>query len=185
VLTARHDALAQSGFDDAVERVPMTEAEFELFYRRNGRPLWAYLARVTGDPSLADDLVQKSFFQFLRVKLDTNEEARLRSLLFRIASNLVVDHWRDAARERKVVEATRRDAMTHDLDMRHDVAKAFSSLSPRERMLLWLAHVEGSTHREIGEALQLREKSVKVLLHRARKKMAEIMKREAGSEGTA
>ena len=56
-------------------------------------------------------------------------------------------------------------------------------LKPRERALLWLAHVEESTHEEIAEALGLRPKSVRVLLFRARKRLGEVLaKRGIGPE---
>ena len=41
--------------------LPMDSDEFAGFYQRCGRRLWAYLARVSGDPALADDLMQESF----------------------------------------------------------------------------------------------------------------------------
>ena len=55
--------------------------------------------------------------------------------------------------------------------------RMFGELKPRERALLWLAHVEEADHDEIGEALGLKSKSVRVLLFRARKKLAEILKK--------
>lgn len=175
--TARHEALEGARFATTAESISMTEAEFELFYRRNARALWRYMARITGDPSLADDLVQKSFFQFLRVRLDTADEARLRSLLFRIGSNLVIDHWRETGRERRLREQRPPAPPPKDLDMSQDVARVFAELNPRERAMLWLAHVEGQDHREIGVALGVGERSVRVLLHRARKRMAALMER--------
>ena len=41
--------------------------------------------------------------------------------------------------------------------------------------MLWLAYVEGFSHNEVAEALSLSEKSVRVLLFRARKKLAGIL----------
>ena len=43
----------------------MNSERFAAFYERSARPLWAYLARVSGDPSLADDLMQESYVRFL------------------------------------------------------------------------------------------------------------------------
>ena len=45
---------------------PMDEAKFDAFYRKTAAGLWTYLHRLTGDPSAADDLLQKAFFRFLR-----------------------------------------------------------------------------------------------------------------------
>jgi RNA polymerase sigma-70 factor (ECF subfamily) len=52
-----------------------------------------------------------------------------------------------------------------------DVARLFSELKPRQRALLWLAYVEGDTHRDIADSLRLARGSVKVLLARARARL--------------
>lgn len=39
----------------------MNDEEFAAFYQRTARPIWAYLARVSGNPTLADDLLQESY----------------------------------------------------------------------------------------------------------------------------
>lgn len=44
----------------------MDSDQFAAFYERSSRPLWAYLARTSGDPALADDLMQESFVRFSR-----------------------------------------------------------------------------------------------------------------------
>src|SRR5271166_2443446 len=76
----------------------MGNEAFAGFYSRSARPLWAYLARVSADPALADDLMQESFVRFLcaaRPELSLAEgEVAARRYLFRIATNLLRDHWR-------------------------------------------------------------------------------------------
>lgn len=72
----------------------MDEERFRAFYERTSRPLWAYLSRLTGDSTAADDLTQESYYRLLRVKLPEVNEAQLKSYLFRIATNLVRDEWR-------------------------------------------------------------------------------------------
>ena len=48
-------------------------------------------------------------------------------------------------------------------------------LKPRERALLWLAYAQGSSHKEIAESLGLRAASVKLLLFRARRRLAALL----------
>jgi len=55
--------------------------------------------------------------------------------------------------------------------------RLFAQAGEQERALLWLAYVECADHREIAEILGLKEKSVKVLLFRARRRMEAILKR--------
>ena len=65
------------------------------------------------------------------------------------------------------------------LEIGNDLDRAFRELKPKQRLLLWLAYVEGFDHREIAAATGVREKSVRVLLSRARKSFANVLKRFA------
>ena len=47
-------------------KMPMNEAQFEAFYRANAGGVWSYIYRLTANASTADDLLQKTFFRFLR-----------------------------------------------------------------------------------------------------------------------
>jgi RNA polymerase sigma-70 factor (ECF subfamily) len=58
---------------------------------------------------------------------------------------------------------------------RIDLARAMARLKPRERDLLWLAYAQGSTHQEIAEMLGLKRASIKLLLFRARRRLAALL----------
>jgi RNA polymerase sigma-70 factor (ECF subfamily) len=163
---------------------PMDEARFEAFYRKTAGSLWAYIHRLTGDAATADDLLQKTFFRFLRTNPVVVDDEHLRRYVFRTATNLAFDHFRESKRARALTEMPRGGEARADRgELRHDMMRVFGELKPRERALLWLAHVEGNDHEEIGEALQVKSKSVRVLLFRARKRLAELLqKRGIGPE---
>jgi RNA polymerase sigma-70 factor (ECF subfamily) len=48
-------------------------------------------------------------------------------------------------------------------------------MRPRERQLLWLAYAEGYSHREIAEITGLASASIRLLLFRARRKIARLL----------
>jgi RNA polymerase sigma-70 factor (ECF subfamily) len=68
--------------------------------------------------------------------------------------------------------------------LRLDMTRVFQQLNMQQRQMMWLAHVEGADHREIAAALGLREGSVRVLLHRARRKLASLLQAVTPPRGT-
>jgi len=155
---------------------PMDEARFEALYRKTARPVWSYIFRMIGNASTADDLLQKTFFRFLRSNPAIVDEDHLRHYVFKTATNLVFDHFREVKRHREYTPDIQETTTVHD-DLRHDMKRAFEELKPHDRALLWLAHVEGSSHEEIADALGLKTKSVKVMLFRARKRLAAVLEK--------
>lgn len=154
----------------------MDEETFHILYRRTAGPLRAYAARVLGNATHADDIVQESYLRLLRQPTANQDLQRLRALLFRIASNLMVDHWRSRRREVSDASAAREPgAHGPDLPLRLDMERVFGALNPQERQMMWLAYVEGADHGEIAEALGLRKGSIKVLLSRVRHKLASLL----------
>ncbi len=159
------------------------EAAFTAFYGRTARALWAYVYRTTGNAADADDIVQEAFCRIVTTGVESLEEEARRRYLFRIASNLMVDRWRRATREKwgreSLVDDTTAVSSTngsrsHFPDL--DTAATFSGLKPRERALLWLAYVEEHDHQAIASALGVGRSSVKVLLSRARARLRDLLK---------
>ena len=165
----------------------MDSESFAGFYERSARPLWAYLTRVSGDPALADDLMQDSYVRFLSAaRPPRREEGEIasRRYLFRIATNLLRDHWRrphSASLEDLPEEffAARCDAAQKDSVAM--LTPAMARMKPRERQLLWLAHAEGYSHQEIAEVTGLGSASIRLLLFRARRKIARLLREPASS----
>jgi len=85
------DLSATEALSDASTEFVMDEEAFRGFYERNARGLWAYLARVTGDREQADDLLQETFYRFLRAASTYESESHRRNSLYRIATNLARD----------------------------------------------------------------------------------------------
>ena len=162
------------------ETFVMDEDAFRAFYDRTARAVWAYLSRLTGDPQQADDLLQETYYRFLRAGATFDSEAHRRNSLFRIATNLAHDaHRRRRVRPLFVPHDDAQVAGTGEhgsrIDRSTDLTRAMGHLKPRERALLWLAYAEGSSHREIAATLGVKLGSVKLLLFRARRRLAAII----------
>jgi len=176
-------AKAQLAGDLRAAEPAMDSDAFAGFYERSARPLRAYLARVSGDAALADDLMQEAYLRFLASSPRTEGETDARRYLFRIATNLMRDHWRRPATTalEDVPEAmfAGADGST-GAEALAMLGPALARLRPRERQLLWLAHAEGYSHAEIASITGLATASIRLLLFRARRRMVRLLeKREA------
>ena len=171
------EARALSRPDD----LPMDSDAFAGFYQRSAPALRAYLVRVSGNAALADDLMQESYLRFLCATRPEGGEVNYRRYLFRIATNLLKDHWRRplAARIEDVPERflAARDGLAH-IDAQAILDPAMARMRPRERQLLWLAHAEGYSHREISEITGLNAAGIRLLLFRARRKIARLLRKQ-------
>ena len=164
---------------------PMDNEAFAAFYERSARSLWAYLARVSGNPALADDLMQEAYLRFLGASRIADGEVACRRYLFRIATNLMRDHWR-RPRTSSIDELPEMLFAAGDgsaaSDAQVTLGSALARMRPRDRQLLWLAYAEDYTHTEIAEITGLRSASIRLLLFRARRKAARLLRKETSAE---
>jgi RNA polymerase sigma-70 factor (ECF subfamily) len=163
----------------------MDEETFRAFYDRTARGLWAYLARVTGDRQLADDLLQETFYRFIRANAAHDSEAHRRNSLYRIATNLAKDArrrslTRPASSTGEDIESAPASDRAAAAERSADLTRAMSHLEPRDRAMLWLAYAEGASHDEIASVLGLRPGSLKTMLFRARRRLADLLRGDTG-----
>lgn len=165
--------------DTADVPLTMDEDAFRQFYDRTAGPLWGYLTRITGSRQLADDLVQEADHRLLRAREAFESESHRKNYLYRIATNLARDAHRSSAvrgtHDPAPLDTMAAPAPEADAAERADVRRAFARLKPRERALLWLAYAHGSSHHEIAGMLGVKTGSIKLLLHRARRRLAAIL----------
>ena len=159
----------------------MDEARFKTFFVQTAKPLRSYLLGVCRNREMCDDIFQESYVRLLQSAPEKLDETKWRPYLFAAATNVLRDHWRHTRRW-KITGTDQDDGAAparfdKDLADRDAVGQALARLSPRERSLVWLAYVEGYSHKEIAVVLHIREKSVRVLLFRAKRRMAQALDR--------
>ena len=181
--------------DEAERTFQMTEEAFRAFYELTARPVRVYLGRLTGDDRLADDLLQETYYRFLRSTIAFENDDHRRRYLYRIAANLVHDHRRRRPVEVPLIGAAEAHPAFSDPHLaeraarRIDLHRAMARLTPRERSMLGLAYALGWSHAEIAASIGVKTASLKPLLHRARQRLAGLLNpstrgRQAGSPAT-
>lgn len=162
----------------------MDEDAFRAFYDRTAGPLWGYLSRISGDRQMADDLLQEAYYRLLKSNVAFENETHRRNYLYRVATNLVHDTRRgtrpmfDESVELSGIAAWEGTASP---EQRADVRRALGRMKPRERAMLWLAYAQGASHSDIADVLGLKTASIKLLLFRARRKLAGLLERRVSS----
>jgi RNA polymerase sigma-70 factor (ECF subfamily) len=161
----------------------LSPEQFEEFYSATMRALRAYICRITSNEAVADDILQESYVRLLNAP--PMQDAQRRSYLYRVATNLIMDYGRSQSRQRRWWQhfGGRQEPTETKVALASDMHQLFGKISVQDRALLWLAYVEGADHREIGDILHLREKSVRVLLHRARRRMETVLRKHGYEAG--
>jgi RNA polymerase sigma-70 factor (ECF subfamily) len=175
VLNLQFAATSKAAMEKNSTALSMDESAFDVFYKQTSRALLRYLVPVTRQPDIAEDVLQEAYCRLLTARHHEMDEQQARSYLFSFATNLLRDRWRRGKEfplAENSEELTRTDPrFDHNLHVR----QAFERLKLRERQLLWLAYVEGSSHKEIADCTGLRAGSIRLLLFRARRKLLELI----------
>lgn len=152
--------------------------DFGSFYLRHRKELFHYLLRMTGDAALSEDLLQESFTRFLD---RYGREDPTIPLLFTIARNALFDYWkkRKPLRSEEGANEAGGENPEHRVLIREEartVLRAMGTLSEDERDLLSLAATGDLSYREIAAVSGLSEGNIKVKVHRARRKLRDMLK---------
>jgi RNA polymerase sigma-70 factor (ECF subfamily) len=148
-------------------------AAFRELFERYAPLLMRMLLRQLRVREEASDLLQQTFLQLHRARLDYDAGQRFRPWIFTIALNLKREHWR---RARRRPEAPLDDAVLAELgveargakrwEARRDLLHGLSQLRPEQREVIELHWFEGLSFGEIGACLGLTANAVKVRAHR-------------------
>jgi len=170
------------------------DAAFDTLFQRWAGPLLRYLERMLRDTAAAEELVQEAFLRVYRARERYQPDARFSTWLYRIGTNLALNELRrprrrdphdsvDAEGAPALVSATPPSDEVADARRRGDaVARALEALPERQRAALLQSAVEGRSYAEIAEALDVTEKAVKALVHRARSNLAAAL--EGGGDAS-
>ncbi len=156
-------------------------AAFEELVRRYGRRILGFVRQRSANPTEAEDLTQQTFIQAYQRIHQFNDQYRFKSWLFTIARNLTISHYRATSRRPEVPAMEQHEDTTTATPASQLAAAegrnrlwqlARQHLSEDQFTALWMHYAEDMRTREIAEFMACSNSNVKVLLHRARKKLA-------------
>jgi RNA polymerase sigma-70 factor (ECF subfamily) len=198
---AGSSAPARSGWQDLSDAEIMLRVRegddtgFDLLIEKYRRPIIHFMFRMVHNQAVAEELAQEVFLRVYRSRTSYRAEAKFSTWLYRIATNLGVNHARDTKQERSAstVYLDQADAETGvspdvadltptvEQEMLRDerlqaIRQHVMALPERQRMAVLMHKYQDLDYKEIGAVLKLSESATKSLLFRAYQTLRERLK---------
>lgn len=200
-VAARRAAAARGDYSQMSDAEIMLELRdgnmdaFDVLLSKYRKPIMHFMFRMVHNQAVAEELAQEVFLRVYRSRETYRAEARFSTWLYRIATNLGVNHARDTRHER-TASTVYLDEPDSDTGSTPDVADLTPSaeanmlrqermsairefvvaLPERQRNAVLMHKYEGLDYKQIGEVLKLSESATKSLLFRAYQTLREKLK---------
>lgn len=173
-------------------------AAFDLVVQRYGERIYNYIRRMVKHPQDAEDLTQEVFVRAFANLHQFDGRSQMSTWLFRIASNLCIDHFRRRKRRPEFQSLTRdeedQEMAEYELpderldpldsllrqELRQVVEQAVENLPPKLRTVLLLYDVEGLPYEEIAQVVGIPLGTVKSRLFMARTQVKRAVEKYLG-----
>jgi RNA polymerase sigma-70 factor (ECF subfamily) len=171
------------------------ESAFAYLVQKYRRPMIGFMYRLCHNPSTAEELAQEVFLRVYRSRASYEPTAKFTTWLYRIATNLAVNHARDTRHERpentvRLDEPDRETGTTPDLaddsltaeeqilkrERLAAIRGRVNALPERQRLAVIMHKYQQMDYREIAGVLKLSESATKSLLFRAYETLREQLK---------
>ena len=171
------------------------QSAFEYLVQKYRRPMVSFMYRMARNSAIAEDLAQEVFLRVYRSRETYEASAKFSTWLYRIATNLAVNHARDTRHERPEVQVSL-DEPDEDtgttLELPDASLNAEQQMVRRERLLAIRGKIEAlpeqqrlavimhkyqqMDYKQIAEVLKKSESATKSLLFRAYETLREQLK---------
>ena len=150
---------------------------FERFHKR----IFNFLARMTMDRDLAEDLTQNVFLRMIKYRNSYREGNRFQSWIYQVARNVFSDHYQANKNKKsdfKAVEKMSAHMIDHEEGIEQDerekiLYRSMALLSEEQRELLVLTRFQQMKYEEVAVIMETTVANIKVKVHRAIAKLRE------------
>jgi RNA polymerase sigma-70 factor (ECF subfamily) len=171
------------------------ESAFQYLVEKYRRPMVSFMFRMAHNAAAAEDLAQEVFLRVYRSREGYEPSAKFTTWLYRIATNLAVNHARDTRNERpdrtvsldepdddtgQTMDVPDASLTAEEAILRRErlaaIRQRVQALPERQRMAVVMHKYQHMDYRQIGEVLKLSESATKSLLFRAYETLRQQLK---------
>src|SRR5271165_1241053 len=171
------------------------DSAYAYLIQKYRRPLVGFMYRLCHNPATAEELAQEVFLRVYRSRSSYEPSAKFTTWLYRIATNLAVNHARDTRHERpektvRLDEPDQETGTTPDLadgsltaeeqllkkERLAAIREKVNALPERQRLAVMMHKYQQMDYRQIAAVMKLSESATKSLLFRAYETLREQLK---------
>jgi RNA polymerase sigma-70 factor (ECF subfamily) len=195
ILTDRRMLEILSDADVMLRVAAGDDSAFDYLVEKYHRPMISFMYRMTHNQAVAEELAQEVFLRVYRSRQTYAASAKFTTWLYRIATNLAVNHARDTKHERpentvNIDEPDTETGMTVDVtdtglnaeqailrrERMEAIRRRVEALPERQRLAVIMHKYQGMDYKQIAGVLKLSESATKSLLFRAYETLRETLK---------
>lgn len=159
------------------------KAEFKALYTEYFSILVNYAYSKTSDWELSREIVQQTFVKLWTRREQTQISSSLKSYLFMMIRNAIIDNFRQQKRFEEIGQFKERqfEESFHQNEedlviMRHIIKRVLENMKPKRRQIFEMSKFEGLTYSEIAQYLKISERSVEDNIAKALSELREVLK---------
>ena len=171
------------------------ESAFSYLVQKYRRAMVHFMYRMAHSPAVAEDLAQEVFLRVYRSRESYEASAKFTTWLYRIATNLAVNHIRDTRHERQgnmasldepdtetgqTLDVADSKPTTEEIIIQRErmaaIRSKVESLPERQKLAVLMHKYQQMDYKQIAEVLKLSESATKSLLFRAYESLREQLK---------
>jgi RNA polymerase sigma factor (sigma-70 family) len=164
---------------EAVKRGELQQTS--LLFERYNKRIFNFLARMTMDRDLAEDLTQNVFLRIIKYRSSYREGARFQSWIYQVARNVFSDHYQahknkfsDFVDVDKISDQMPDSTESESWDEREKLLhRSLAKLGEEQRELLILTRFQQMKYEEVAQIMDTTVANIKVKVHRAIAKLRE------------
>ena len=164
---------------EAVKNGDLKQAS--LLFERYHKPIYNFLARMTMDRAMAEDLTQNVFLRIIKYRASYREGLRFQSWIYQVARNIFSDHYQkqknrfsDFVDVEKISEHIPDSDDSKSADEQEQLlSRSMEMLSEEQRELLVLTRFQHMKYEDVAIIMNTTVANIKVKVHRAIAKLRE------------